>query len=88
MQSATSSKKSKGSGRIRGLIVLLAGLFVCYVLSQVVVVEEVRTETGDYDHFQGGVPVRVTTWVSIPLLGPSFRAPIGSRTDFINPMFE
>jgi hypothetical protein len=68
--------------------VLLAGLFVCYVLSQVLVVEQVRTETGDYDHFQGGQPVRVTTWVSISILGRPIGVPVWIRSDTINPLFE
>jgi len=88
MQSATASKKSKGSGRIRGLIVLLAGLLVCFVLSQAAVVEEVCTRTGDFDPSAIGVPVRVTTWVSISMFGGSIGAPVWSRSDLINPMFE
>jgi hypothetical protein len=88
MQSATASRKPKGSGRIRGLIVLFVGLLVCYVLSQSAVVEEVCTRTGDFDTFQNAVPVRVTTWVSISMFGRPIGAPVWIRSDTINPNFE
>jgi hypothetical protein len=74
--------------RRRWLLSLLIGLFACYFMTQVVVMEDVWTPTGPFNHFENSQPHRVTTWVSVSVFGRSLSLPIFRRDGMKNTQFE
>lgn len=88
METTTTPARSEGMNRPRRLLSLLIVLFAIYFIAQIVVVNEVWTPTGPYDHIEGAQPHRVTTWVSVSMFGRSFSLPVFTRSGMKDTQFE